>query len=148
MRRTRKAVPALLRDGREGMELLAFRHPLAGLQIVKGTVEPGECIEAAAVRELREESGLTCEAGRVLGVWQNEITNQEWHFVLMHAQTPLQESWTHHAPDDGGHRFNFFWHPLGSSLRQEWHPVFKEAIGWLKNTLAADDSNKRGRDVA
>ena len=139
MRRSRKAVPVLLRVGHEGTELLGFRHPLAGLQIVKGTVESGERIETAAVRELEEESGLICEAGRALGVWQNEITNQEWHFVLMHAPASLQDSWTHHALDDGGHRFSFFWHPLGSHLGSEWHPVFKEAIGWIKSALAAGD---------
>ena len=35
-----------------------FRHPLAGIQLVKGTVEPSESPEDAARRELFEESGL------------------------------------------------------------------------------------------
>ena len=35
-----------------------FRHPLAGIQLVKGTVEPSEKPADAARRELFEESGL------------------------------------------------------------------------------------------
>jgi 8-oxo-dGTP pyrophosphatase MutT (NUDIX family) len=40
-------------------ELLVFRHPRAGIQLPAGTVEPGEPIEAAVLREVQEETGLT-----------------------------------------------------------------------------------------
>lgn len=36
--RANKACPVVLRHSTE-LEILAFRHPLAGLQLVKGTVE-------------------------------------------------------------------------------------------------------------
>lgn len=41
-------------------ELLVFDHsnPLAGTQVPAGTVEPGEELAVAALREAREESGL------------------------------------------------------------------------------------------
>ena len=39
-------------------ELLVFRHPDAGLQLPAGSVEPGETLEAAALREVAEETGL------------------------------------------------------------------------------------------
>ncbi|WP_272972120.1 NUDIX domain-containing protein [Comamonas terrigena] len=52
-----KACPVVIR-GLGTIEILAFEHPLAGLQLVKGTIEPGETSAAAALRELREESGL------------------------------------------------------------------------------------------
>jgi 8-oxo-dGTP pyrophosphatase MutT (NUDIX family) len=45
-------------DGQE-RELLVFRHPRAGIQLPAGTVEAGEPIEAAVLREVQEETGLT-----------------------------------------------------------------------------------------
>jgi 8-oxo-dGTP pyrophosphatase MutT (NUDIX family) len=53
-------VAALITRG-EGAEreLLVFRHPSAGIQLPAGTVELAEEIEAAALREVREETGLT-----------------------------------------------------------------------------------------
>jgi len=54
-----KACPILLRPGSSGAKILAFRHPSAGCQLVKGTVEDGESLEAAAVREMLEEGGIT-----------------------------------------------------------------------------------------
>ncbi len=45
-------------DGPE-RELLVFRHPRAGIQLPAGTVEAGEPIEAAVLREVEEETGLT-----------------------------------------------------------------------------------------
>lgn len=40
-------------------ELLVFRHPTAGVQVPAGTVELNESIEAAVLREVKEETGLT-----------------------------------------------------------------------------------------
>ena len=35
-----------------GSRILVFRHPSAGIQLIKGTIEPGECASDAALREL------------------------------------------------------------------------------------------------
>lgn len=37
----KKVVPVILRHQKHehGLEILAFRHPLAGIQLVKGTIE-------------------------------------------------------------------------------------------------------------
>jgi ADP-ribose pyrophosphatase YjhB (NUDIX family) len=40
-------------------ELLVFRHPSASLQLPAGTVEIGESVEAASLREVWEETGLS-----------------------------------------------------------------------------------------
>ncbi len=40
------------------LEILAFEHPLAGLKIIKGTIEAEESPADAAIGKLREESGV------------------------------------------------------------------------------------------
>uniref|UniRef100_UPI00124C1F65 NUDIX domain-containing protein n=1 Tax=Acinetobacter ursingii TaxID=108980 RepID=UPI00124C1F65 len=54
----KKVVPILIRRKAQTLEILAFRHPLAGIQLVKGSIEPNETYDYAAIRELFEESGL------------------------------------------------------------------------------------------
>lgn len=68
-----KACAVVLRD-RGVLEILAFEHPLAGLQLVKGSVEAGESTCATAVRELMEEAGIQATAKRNLGEWHSTIT--------------------------------------------------------------------------
>jgi len=47
-----KACPVVFRDP-SMQQILAFEHPSAGLQLVKGGIEPGENPRAAALRETR-----------------------------------------------------------------------------------------------
>src|SRR5262245_62334075 len=54
-----KVTGFVTRGRRELRELLVFRHPSAGIQLPAGTVEPGEAIEVAVVREVQEETGLS-----------------------------------------------------------------------------------------
>ena len=53
-----KVCPIVSRCSNATPEILMFRHLLAGIQLVKGTVEPSENPADAARRELFEESGL------------------------------------------------------------------------------------------
>ena len=61
MPQTMPKVTALItRQTDAGMhDLLVFRHPTAGVQLPAGTVEAGESMETAVLREAAEESGLT-----------------------------------------------------------------------------------------
>ena len=123
-----KVCPVVYRRMGNALDLLAFRHPLAGLQFVKGTVEPGEPAARAAMRELREESGL-CPSTipRHLGTRAIGDPPMPWHFYAVRIEG-LPRTWDHRTADDGGHVFSFFWHPLAVDLDAQWHPMFHEAL--------------------
>ncbi len=129
-----KACPVVLRQG-AGLEILAFRHPLAGLQLVKGSIEAGEASAAAAVRELAEEAGVQGIAVRPLGIWQSGFPGQVWAFHECRVVQALAESWSHRCGDDGGHEFSFFWHPLAEAPSEQWHPLFQQALAYLGERL-------------
>jgi 8-oxo-dGTP pyrophosphatase MutT (NUDIX family) len=53
-----KVTAFLTRPGANDSELLVFRHPTAGIQLPSGTVELGEDVTTAVLREVQEETGL------------------------------------------------------------------------------------------
>ena len=58
--------------------LLVFKHPTAGVQIPAGSVEVGENIETAVIRETLEETGLhNVKIEKYLGCFENELDEQE-----------------------------------------------------------------------
>ncbi len=87
-----KACPIVLRGPATALKVLAFRHPIAGIQLVKGSIEPGERVDAAVVRELLEEAGVVAAAGAVLGSWDAKHEAQIWAFQLCHPQTRYPSS--------------------------------------------------------
>ncbi|MFT7773796.1 NUDIX hydrolase [Roseateles sp.] len=133
---THKAVAVLLRGEGSDVEVLVFRHPLAGVQLVKGSVEAGESVRDAAVRELAEESGLHTVHERSLGSWPSRYQGQVWHFEVVTATTPVRDAWAHLTQDDGGHVFRFFWHRLHAPAGEDWHPVYRDALAELRQRLA------------
>lgn len=108
-----------------GQELLVFRHrdfPEAGLQVPAGTIEEGEEPQDAALREVREESGLTDV--RVVSFLGRYIYDAPRHAGEIHDRHiyhlkltgPADDSWLHWEmdPSDGGPpiAFCFFWMSL------------------------------------
>ncbi len=82
-----KACPVVLRqDGDGRRRILAFEHPQAGKQLIKGTIEQGEPPDHAALRELAEESGIF-EAVLVgsLGRFEVGPPHQVWLAYLCEA---------------------------------------------------------------
>ncbi|SFK70159.1 8-oxo-dGTP pyrophosphatase MutT, NUDIX family [Halogranum rubrum] len=112
--RVQKACAYITRN--EGTELLVFQGPdHDGLQIPKGTIEPGESPQAAVRREVAEESGL------VVTDPPREVATDRWirqpgrtyvrHFYHFDVAEPRDE-WTHVVTGDGeetGQRFQYFW---------------------------------------
>lgn len=130
--KTEKACALVLRAQEAGAELLLFRHPRAGVQIVKGSLEPGEAPQDAAKRELAEEAGVVAVGTRSLCV--DVIDGAAWHYVLCDTD-PLPDSWRHDCADDGGHVFSFFWAPLRDGPPPGWHPGY--VAGWRAALAAA-----------
>ena len=122
-----KACPILPRIRAGAAEVLAFRHPLAGLQLVKGTVEPGEAPADAAVREMWEEAGIRVRVVRPLGTHQ-ALPGQAWALFLCAIDTPLPDGWVHRTEDDGGHDFRFFWQPLTGESLAQWGPPYAAVL--------------------
>jgi 8-oxo-dGTP pyrophosphatase MutT (NUDIX family) len=123
-----KACPVVFRDPALS-RILIFRHPRAGIQLVKGNIEPEEQPAGAALRELCEESGI-CDARveRDLGLWVSGFENQVWSLHLCSTPRALPESWIHHSEDDGGLDLTFYWHSVDQPPSDEWHPVFQRAL--------------------
>lgn len=127
-----KVCPVVVSGGR----LLAFRHPLAGCQLVKGGLEAGETAAEGAVRELREESGLAGEWVRSLGEWESGWEGQTWCFELVRVEALGREGWRHWTEDGGGLEFEFFWVERGAELAEgEWHPVYRRAVAEIWGRL-------------
>lgn len=126
---TRRVACALVR---QGGAWLAFRHPLAGAQLVKGGIEAGEAPEAAALCELSEEAGVAGRDARVLGRRDDLVAGEDWTLVAV-AAPPLPERWVHRCADDGGHDLAFFWHPDGAStdaFDRRYARVLEETPPW------------------
>ncbi|MDF3084684.1 NUDIX hydrolase [Burkholderia sola] len=108
--------------------LLVFtqpKFPEAGRQVVAGTMNHGELPIAAALRELREESGIgDAQVVRVLGGYfysmkkfgRSEIQHRHVVHVMVSDAIAMKAHWTHFESDPGSGgepiEFSFQWVPL------------------------------------
>ncbi len=129
-----KSCPVILRQQGDTWQILAFRHPQAGTQLIKGTLEAGERPEIGVLRELAEESGID-QALVVEKIGELDIheAEQHWHIFLCQPTGILPEEWSFFTTDGGGHVFQFFWHSLGEAPDETWHPVFKSALAFIQD---------------
>jgi mutator protein MutT len=81
-------VGAIIIEGGRVLLVKRGHPPLAGeWSIPGGLLEVGETVRDAAVREAHEETGLTVEAGELLGVFDrvlpDDIGRVRYHYVLI-----------------------------------------------------------------
>jgi 8-oxo-dGTP pyrophosphatase MutT (NUDIX family) len=132
-----KVCPVVFRDS-SMRQILAFEHPQAGVQLVKGGIEPGESVRAAALRELQEEAGIA-DAGiaQDLGTWNSEHNGHVWSLHLCTFNPTLPESWVHFCADDGGHDLKFFWHDVAERPGDNWKPEYRRAVEAIRERTRA-----------
>ena len=68
-------------DHFRGIVLIERRNPPVGLALPGGFVEIGERVEEAAVREIREETGLEVRLSGLLGVYSDPERDPRFHVV-------------------------------------------------------------------
>ena len=114
----------------QGDQVLVFRHvdaPEAGIQVPGGTVQPGESLPEAALREAFEETGLAgLEIVAALGeAWFDMAAKgtrgdlHHRHFFHLRSPEPLPITWRHEErfASDGSPAilFEFSWLPLAAA---------------------------------
>ncbi|WP_293026728.1 NUDIX domain-containing protein [Natronococcus sp.] len=113
-----KVCAYITRNGRELLTFEANGHD--GLQVPKGTIEPGESPLEALHREVAEESGLTeLESTRRLAedVWVRRLSPPKLyrrHFFHVSVEED-RDRWTHVVTGDGeerGMEFEYAWREL------------------------------------
>ena len=136
-----KVVPIVLRRG-DRLEILAFRHPKAGSQLVKGTLENGEKVEDATLRELAEESGIeNATVVRPLGQLTLRGIAQHWRLFLCRVPGELQDQWSFFTQDDGGHLFPFSCDELDKPTDDSWHPDFYRDLTLVRDLFQEEKAD-------
>lgn len=133
--RVGKVAAVVIRNGSSGPEVLVFDHPLeeAGfmVQLPAGTIEPDEAPEAAAVRELFEETGVEVLTGALAGIRDEEWEGQarrRWVY-LFDAPDNLPDEWPFNC--DCGADTRCHWASLAAQIfepQQPWLEMAKDLV--------------------
>ena len=154
---THKAAACVVRTRDRGPELLVFRHPLAGVQIPKGTIESAETAADAGGSRTRRRIRHRCGSSasdRSDGISPTLVrTRQTLDRVsakygtpfLMAADAEQRESWSQHASGseiEASLVFECFWLPLAEA-RIVVAPRYVASVDFVATAIAADPDGER-----
>lgn len=100
--RAQKAVVYMTRSN----QLYVFRHenPEPGIQVPKGSTQPGETPLEAAIHEAYEESGLQLDHVHALGevdMLDTPWRDEHWHVFWAEAPQKTPDTFLHQVTSDG-----------------------------------------------
>ncbi len=127
MKREYSAGAIIYKNGREGMRFLFLIKEGGDCDVPKGHIEKGEGSESAALREVKEETGLSISLIRHFSVWTSYFFRQEGetifkkvHFFAARARsTKIRISYEHKG---------YAWLGLRDALKRIRYDDLKEVI--------------------
>ena len=118
MKRNAKVCPLVLRQNGPAREVLVFRHPQAGAQIVKGTPRAGEPLAETAIRALARQSGIRLTTRpHDIGTHRVGTPGEDWRMFLSEGQD-MPDRWVWQV--EGGPILSFFWHRIHAAPGPDW----------------------------
>jgi len=98
------------------VQMVVVHRPMGDWSLPKGKVERSEEVDSAALREVREETGLVCRLGEFLGETWYRDGRGRLKLVLWWAMTPLDSS-SALRPDNPDEIDDLRWVDVAEALR-------------------------------
>ncbi|MGH9211245.1 MAG: NUDIX domain-containing protein [Acidimicrobiales bacterium] len=131
---TGKVVAFVIRASHHGChEILAFQHPMAGVQFPAGSLYDGEDPTSGCLRELYEETGLGGEDVRLLGEigrWVEESNGLTRHTFQIQCRRETPDEWWVVTPDGDGLCWRCHWIPVNGA--EPLHPMQRPWLDRLR----------------